>query len=385
MRKNTWLLRGEALVLICGEETERFLNTCSDKGLRLWDIRRHDAVSISARVFERDLQLLETIAARCRCELREIEKRGGSDSAELIKRRSRLFLLAMIFALLLTASGLFIWDLEVVGNERLSKGEILRALADCGIEEGTFWPTADAETIRGRMLLRCEDLAWMTLNVRGSRAVVLVLEREEKPEIYSESDGADLVASRGGAVKTVSVRNGRALVGEGEIVTRGQVLVSGEMESPSGETRLVHALGSVTADTWPERTVFLQPGAYGKERQNGFHLILGLRFGKSRVDLVTNSRKELDECDRIVKEYTMGVKGLFRFPLGFVVEVYRPYRALSAAGADIPGAEARAAAALADEIDGEILSLDYEEHGDRIILHAHCNENIALTKEYKNP
>ena len=88
---------------------------------------------------------------------------------------------------------------------------------------------------------------------------------------------------------------------------------------------------------------------------------------------------------KIVKEYTLGVEGLFRFPLGMSVEVYRPYAAAGAAAADLPGAKARALTELGSEIDGEIVSYEFEEGDDRIVLHAHCLENIALTRETENP
>ncbi|MBR0207928.1 MAG: sporulation protein YqfD [Oscillospiraceae bacterium] len=376
-------LRGELRIRLQGGGTDRLLNACAEAGLPLRDISFHDGAALSASLPEDELPRMEKIAALCQCELEVMARRGGCGVRQ-IRRRARLAVFAAVCALLLTLSGLFVWDIEVVGNERLSKAEILRALSDCGVSEGCFWPAADAERVRSEMLLRCEDLAWMTLNVRGSRATVLVLEREEKPEIYNESAAADLVASRSGVVRELNVKNGRALVARGVPVTEGQTLVSGTMDGAAGEPRHVRADGSVRAETWPERTIFLTSGAQRKERKNGFRLILGLRFGKNRFDLVTNSRKELDECDKIMKEYTLGVEGLFRFPLGLCVEVYRPYLPTGAAEADLPGAEARALAALEEEIDGEIVSYEFDEGGDRIVLRAHCLENIAVTKETEN-
>ena len=384
MRKNTGILRGEAYVELLGGGTDRLLNACAEAALPLWDVSFLNGACLRARLREHDIPRLEKIAALCQCEMRTLRLYGGG-SAKRVRARARLAVFAAVCALLLAISSLFIWDIEVEGNERLSKGEILRALSDCGVSEGCFWPAADAERVRGEMLLRCGDLAWMTLNVRGSQATVLVLEREEKPEIYDEKAAADLVASRDGVVRGLNVKNGRALVGRGELVRAGQTLVSGEMDSPTGQSRLVRAEGGVTAETWPERSIVLSPGARQKERKNGLRLIVGIRWGKNRIDLVTNSRKELDECDKIVKEYTLGIRGLFRFPLGLCVEIYRPFRSTGAAAADLPGAKARALDALKEEIDGEILSYEFEEQDGRIVLRAHCLENIALTKEKENP
>lgn len=384
MRKNTGILRGEAYVELLGGGTNRLLNACAEAALPLWDVSFLNGACLRARLREHDIPRLEKIAALCQCEMRTLRLYGGG-SAKRVRARARLAVFAAVCALMLAISSLFIWDIEVEGNERLSKGEILRALSDCGVSEGCFWPAADAERVRGEMLLRCGDLAWMTLNVRGSQATVLVLEREEKPEIYDEKAAADLVASRDGVVRGLNVKNGRALVGRGELVRAGQTLVSGEMDSPTGQSRLVRAEGGVTAETWPERSIVLSPGARQKERKNGLRLIVGIRWGKNRIDLVTNSRKELDECDKIVKEYTLGIRGLFRFPLGLCVEIYRPFRSTGAAAADLPGAKARALDALKEEIDGEILSYEFEEQDGRIVLRAHCLENIALTKEKENP
>ena len=383
MRKNAGILRAEARIELRGGGTERLLNACAEAGLPLRDISFSENSCLHATLRQSDLQRMEKTAALFQCEMRTLELWGGG--VKRLRARSRLAAFAAVCALLLALSSLFIWDFEVKGNERLSKGEILRALSDCGVSEGCFWPAADAERVRGEMLLRCGDLAWMTLNVRGSRATVLVLEREEKPELYDEGAAADLVAARAGVVRELNVRNGRTLVGRGELVEAGQTLVSGTMDSPTGQTRSVRAEGKVTAETWPERGIYLSPGTRRKERKNGLRLIVGIRWGKNRIDLVTNSRKELDECDKIVKEYTLGIRGLFRFPLGLCVEIYRPYRITGEAAADLPGAKARALDALEEEIDGEILSYEFEEGDGRIVLRAHCLEDIALTKEKENP
>ena len=383
MRKNAGILRAEARIELRGGGTERLLNACAEAGLPLRDISFSENSCLHATLRQSDLQRMEKTAALFQCEMRTLELWGGG--VKRLRARSRLAAFAAVCAVLLALSSLFIWDFEVKGNERLSKGEILRALSDCGVSEGCFWPAADAERVRGEMLLRCGDLAWMTLNVRGSRATVLVLEREEKPELYDEGAAADLVAARAGVVRELNVKNGRTLVGRGALVEAGQTLVSGTMDSPTGQTRLVRAAGGVTAETWPERSIFLSPGARRKERVNGLRLIVGLRWGKNRIDLVTNSRKELDECDKIVKEYTLGIPGMFRFPLGLCVEIYRPYRIAGEAEPYLPGAKARALGALEEEIDGEILSYEFEEGDGRIVLRAHCLENIALTKEKENP
>lgn len=381
MKKQGKLFQGEIRVWVQGGDRERLLNACAEAGLELWNIQLEEDGELSFSIREDALERLEKIALLCMCELSRRTLKGGSAERRRLLARSRLAVLFAAFALLLSVSSLFIWDIEITGNERLSKGEILRALRECGISEGCFWPRSDVEKLRSEMLLRLEDLAWMTLNVKGSKAQVLVLEREALPEIYDESAAADLVAAHDGVITDFSVKNGQTMIARGQIVTEGELLVSGTMESLTGAPRLVRAQGTVSADTWREKEIFLAPSARQKERKDGCFVILGLQMGKDRMNLLSKGRKELDECDKIVKEYSLGVEGLFSFPLGLIVEIYRPYTPGEAAPIDSEAAEKRAVKALQDEIDGEILSVSFEWLADALRVRAHCLENIALIRE----
>ena len=384
MRKTLRLFRGELRVRFRGGDPARFLNACAEAGVELREIESAQE-GLYACLFEEERTRAEKIALLCSGELETLALRGGSRERGMLRRRARLAVFACLCALALSLSSLFIWDFEVTGNDRLSRTEILRALADCGVGEGCFWPAGDAEAIRSKMLLRLPELAWMSLNVRGSRASVVVLERRDAPEIYREDAPADLIAARGGVIAELSVENGRALASRGQTVTEGETLVSGTLESLAAPPRRVRARGSVTADTWPERTVVLCPAAREKSRKKGFRMILGLRVGKHRVKLLPNSRKELDECDRIVKEDQIGVKGLFTFPLRLIAEVYRPFETQGDYRPDPSAFEPRALAALGEETDGEVLSCEFTRGDGFLLLRAHCREEIALTKETENP
>lgn len=383
MRKALSIERGELRAALRGGDRERLLNACARGGIAAWDLGFDGEGALCLSLYEDDLEKLEKLALICMCECEVISRRGGSGSRRLLRRRAWPAILGAVCALLLAVSSLFIWDIEVIGNERLSDGTILRALADCGVSEGCFWPASDVERVRSEMLLRVEELSWITVNVSGSRATVIVLEREKQPTLYDERAPADLVADCGGVIADCAVRNGQTLVAPGALVTEGQTLVSGRMETLGGAPLLVRAEGEILADTWREQRVQLRFGAREKTRERGVRAILGVQLGRNRVNLLTKSRKELDECDRIVKEYKIGIEGVFRIPLSFVVELYRPYRALGEAPPDGEAARTRAIEALLGAIDGELVSCSFTQEDGALVLHAHCLENIARTEELR--
>ena len=381
MRKREGLFRTEMRVKLFGGDPVRLLNACAEAGLALRDIACDAQGGMTLTLAEEEYARFEKIALLCMCELGDVSLCASSEGRRMVKARSRLGLIFALFALLLSASSLFIWNIEVVGNERLTKGEILRALEDCGFAEGCYWPGSDAEELRGQMLSRLDELVWMTVNVRGSRATVLVLEREEQPEIYDEKSPADLIAACDGLITDYSVKNGQTKIARGQIVTKGELLVSGSMESLTGAPRLVRAEGSVSADTWRQTTIFLEPGARQKEEKNGCFVIASVQMGKERIKLPSKSRKELDECDKIVKEYHLGIEGLFHIPIRLVIEIYRPYGLREQVSLNFDAAEERALTSLREEIDGEIIEFSFDENEESLTLYAHCLENIALQRE----
>lgn len=69
--------------------------------------------------------------------------------------------------LAVSVSSLFVWRIDVTGNEALTTGQILRCLDACGVRPGTYWPGLSNDLVRNDMILRLPQLRWLTVNVRG--------------------------------------------------------------------------------------------------------------------------------------------------------------------------------------------------------------------------
>lgn len=386
MKKLERTMWGYCRVEVCGAFPETVLNACAMQALELWDMKCEDDHTLRFCVYERDIPALEDIARRCMCDMSVLGTAGGSTRRRFLK--NHVWLLVSLLAALgiLAASSLFIWDIDVYGCDELSEGEVLRALSDCGVDCGAYWPALSVDMIRADMLTRLPELAWMTVNVSGSRAIVLVEERMEKPEIYIESAGADIVAARTGIIRRLSVLNGTPLVGTGQSVTAGETVISGTMESLSRDARYVRAQGGVTADTWYELSAVCPAQMQEKTPRAGVRRRFALKFGKSRYNFYFSSENTVDGCDKIIHNYNAGIRGLFALPVTLVVEELRPYRLSGAVPADTAAMGARLEARLEDGLRGVVLSSSVTE-GDNgglavVTLRAACRENIAQVKEY---
>ena len=374
-------LKGSLDVEVCGAYVEGLLNAAALSAIALWDVRCMDACTVRLRMYETDYPALAALGEKCMCELKPISLSGGSRDRKLLRRRSWLLILLLLMGVLLFLSSLFIWEIDVVGNEQLTDGQVLRALSRCGVDSGTCRYSVSADLVRSQMLRELPELAWMTVNISGSRAVAVVLERQEKPEIYAESAPADIVAARTGIIRRLSVENGRPVVHTGQSVLAGETLVSAELDSLSNGSKYVRARARILADTWRELSAVCPAQEEVKEpnliSRNRFAVI----FGKRRINLYFDSGKAIDECDKIIHEYKLGAEGLFALPVTFVREELRGYDTQLQPAYDRQALEQQLNSLLLADVKGQVLEKSFTAAGGETLyvltLRCHCLEDIA--------
>ena len=370
---------------ICGAFPESVLNACAMNALVLWELECVDAYTLRFCVYERDAETLKGIARRCMCEVKTLDTVGGSRLRALLRGHIWVLISGALVLALLALSSLFIWDIDVYGCDTLTEGEVLRALSEAGVDCGRCWVGLDVDLVRADMIAREPRLAWMTVNVSSSRAAVLVSERRDKPEIYVESEGADVVASRPGVVRRLSVLNGAPAVGVGQAVTAGETLISGGIESLSRGTRHVRAQGEVIADTWYELSAVRPAATREKTPRGGRRWRFAVKLGKKRHNFYFFSGNTVDGCDKIVHNYKLGVRGLFALPVTLVAEEHIPYELTDGTADHADEMAEHLAAYLMSHVRGDVKSRSVtaaESNGLTIVtLRAACEENIAEIRE----
>lgn len=379
-------IKGCCRVEVCGAFPESVLNACALSALELWELECADAYTLRFCVYERDVQTLEGIVRRCMCEMKTLGTEGGSLLRAFLRGHMWAFVSGVLVLALLAFSSLFIWDIDVYGCDTLTEGEVLRALSAAGVDCGRCWVGLDVDLVRAEMIAREPRLAWMTVNVSSSRAVVLVSERRGKPEIYVESEGADIVASRAGIVRRISALNGAAAVGTGQSVTAGETLISGGMESLSRDMRFVRAQGEVIADTWYELSAVCPAETRKKTARGVCRRRFAVKLGKERYNFYFYSGNTVDGCDKIVHNYKLGVRGLFALPVTLIMEEYIPYELSGEPTHRADEMGENLTAYLMSHVRGEVKSssVTASESGGLVIvtLRAACEENIAELREY---
>lgn len=250
-------VRGWVEVEITGAAPEGFFNRCARAELPFWDLRRQDPVTWRCKVDFFHYRKASEAARAEFCQLRVLG-RGGIPGGGWKLRRRWGFWAGMVLALGAIALGSnVILGVEVSGNVTVPTGKILTQLKAQGVKVGAFGPGLDVGQASHGVLLAIPELSWMSINLKGTVAEVLVREGRPRPELLEEDIPADIVAKYSGIITRVRATSGDAVVQKGDTVAEGDILIrrwvdfvepayfEGDM---GGMT--VRATGQVWARTW---------------------------------------------------------------------------------------------------------------------------------------
>lgn len=398
MKKLINLLLGYVELRVTGAFPERLLNLCAQNRLPFWRLCWLDETSFTFRVALRDRKRLDELAQRAMCDLEEKSRRGAAVVAEGIVDRRWGFLLGLGICLLaVSVLSRFLLVVEVSGNERVPTAVILSQLQRVGVRPGAYGPGIREREAANTALLGLPELSYLAINIYGTRAEVIVREVEKAPKLLEEDVPADVVAAADGIIEDIHVESGRAAFQDGDVVARGETLISGtlDLKEPTGSTvdfgyLVVHAAGSVTARTWRtlEETIPLtgQVKEYTGEEAKGY----SVKFLWFNVDFFENSSISSGRYDKITETTELNLFGR-PMPAALTTVTCRGYT-LREEPVDAEAAEEELRELLMlrleklmEERQGEALRTDFvtrQENGRlTVTLLAECREEIGRTVE----
>lgn len=243
-------LLGYVRITIEGYFIERLMNLCSNKGILIWNSKRKKTTLLEANVSIKDFRQIVKFAKQAKCKVSIKQKRGLPFIFNRYRKRKIFFFSLILIIVAIISLSNFVWNIEVIGNEKIDKEEIIQTLKKEGLEVGTLKNKVNTKEIINKMRLDRNDLAWIGIDIRGTNAIVKIVEADKKPDIIKEDEYCNIVATKAGIIEKVNAINGTPLVKKGDVIKEGIPVIGGWLEGKYTGIRYVHANGSVQAKVW---------------------------------------------------------------------------------------------------------------------------------------
>ena len=312
-------LKGFVEVELLSAAPETALEQFAARGIQIFHCQEKETLTVQFRIYRQDLRTLKILCKKRGERLKVIRYIG---LRWILRRLAKRPVLVGGIGLLLAGSFLlpqYILFVEVEGNRTLPAQQILEVAADYGLGFGTQRRDVRSEKLKNNLLSALPQLQWVGVNTRGSVAVITVRERPKEESTEKEYAVSSIVAAQDGIILSCTATRGSLLCTEGQVVNRGQVLISGYTDCGSS-IQATRAEGEILAQTKHILEAIFPNRNLKREILTETKQLYSLRIGKKRINLWKGSGIWDSSCGRMYEEYCLTLPGGFILPAALCVQ-----------------------------------------------------------------
>lgn len=326
-----YYLHGYVMITVSGFSVERFVNMATFRGIYLWNIQPKGS-SVQMNVSAKGYSLLEECAEKTGCQYNIICQCGLPTLIKKYKKRKILAFGILFFIAALYALSSFIWTIEIEGNERIAKEDVLTTCENIGMSAGKLKWNMHTDEITQKLLETFPDISWVSVSIKGTNALIKIVEAIPQPEMIDKITPSDLIAKKDSIIQSITTEAGTPIVQSGDVVKKGTLLISSEVIIVAGEEaevgrEYIHARGTILGKVWYtlEESIPLQ---YTEKRYTGEEKKdKSIMIGDTILNIIQPNMKDsvYDKEKTSVNQFAIGD---FKLPIAYIQETYKVYETM---------------------------------------------------------
>lgn len=322
-------LQGYLLVRLKGISTERFINLCSNHFIYLWDLRVNGE-DYEFQIKLKDYYKLKPLARKTGT-LPLIKKRSGLPFlVQSYRKRSGYVLGFALFTVIVYILSLFIWDINVSGGYAYTQEAMVKFLKNNEVYPGLQKKDIDCQAIEDLIRHSYTDIGWVSAEIKGTRLIVKITETNMPAPAVTATKTCHIIAAKDSIITKIVTRTGTPLVGIGDVVKKGDILVSGIVDIVGDNEILLKKepviadadiLGKTFYNYTDKFSLSYKEKIYsGKEKK-----AVSLSFFLRKINLY-RPRIPYGKYDIIGNEFTLHLNDEFYLPVSLNLNRYQEFR-----------------------------------------------------------
>lgn len=220
-------IRGYYTITVEGVEIERFLNYLIRNDIRVYNVKRINNINIEFDIDRKDLRMLKKVYRGNNFNIKIKQRMGIPFVLKRIYKLKGMWICAFISLGLLMLTSQFVTDIYIKVPEGIDKESVKIELYKVGLKPGVYKKNIDRKEIRDSIMLKFNEIAYISINVKGTNIFVTVTKKDESLDSKKDSNYCNIIASKNGIIEKIMPRSGNKNVNPGDIVQKGDILVSG--------------------------------------------------------------------------------------------------------------------------------------------------------------
>jgi len=247
-------INGTVTIKVSGTMPEKFINLCMLEKISLLRITKKNDDFIVCLGLS-DFFHLRPLVRKSQIRIQVINYGGFPFLTKKIKHRKMLVVGGIVSLILLNILMSYIWFVDIVGVNSISVSQIKAVVYEQGLKPGVLKDAVSTKRMEERILREIPEIAWVSVNVTGTRAVVEVVEKTMPKEL--DKAPAHIIATKDGIITDIIALAGQSAVKKGDTVKKGDILIKGvaydgKATVTNSPPQMIRANGIVKARVWYE-------------------------------------------------------------------------------------------------------------------------------------
>lgn len=306
-------MRGVVTIVVRGEGIERLINELSRQGIEIWNLEPLADGKMEMNMKVTDFLQLRPLLKRTGCRVK-VKKRYGMPFVmmRVWGRKWFIFGFTAFIAIIFCLSSL-VWDVKVVGNEKIASEDILGAARQEGIYPFQWiFRLPEQDKLSASLTRKLPGTSWVGVSRTGTRITIQVVEATQPAKELMNP--RHLISKSDGVVSYIYAEKGQPEVKKNDRVKKGQILISGIQGG-----KAVVSKGEVRGNVWHEYNIEVplarkQKIYTGEMKKRGY-----LFFGNTAIQL-TGYGKITFENSQMLTEMDPLTWRSMKLPIGWMTE-----------------------------------------------------------------
>ena len=312
-------LGGMVEVELTSADTDAALQEINERDIAVYQVAKASDLTILFQIKKKDYTKLSALCHKKGETLKTLRHKGLYWTLRSTLQRPILTIGILGFLCLALWLPSRVFFIRVEGNGNIPTNRILSAAENAGIRFGASRREVRSEKVKNALLSAVPELQWAGLNTSGCTAIISVQEKSAAETEEKETVVSSIIAATDGVVYSCTATRGTLLCSTGEMVRKGQILISGYADCGLC-IQATQAEGEIYAQTNRQITSVI-PAEYIKKADSKAEAKkYSVLLGKKRINLWKGSGIWDTSCDRMYEEYYITLPGGFSLPFGIAVE-----------------------------------------------------------------
>lgn len=307
-------VRGYYTIVVEGLDTESFLNYLIRNKIYVYNVNRIEKTKIQFNIDRDNYKKLKKIHRSNKFNIKVKKQTGIPFIAKRIYTYRGMIICAIISLIILMSTSQFVTDVYITAPEGIDKMALKKELYIQGVKPGVYKKSIDRKIVRDNIMGKFNQIAYVSINVKGTNIFVNITKKDESQDSEENSNYCNIIATKDGIIEKVVPRSGEAVVEEGDIVKKGDVLVNGAKTT---------ALPEVWATTFYEAKKSSNYIDVKNQRTDNKKKVYTISFYDKKYKILRNIKYKDYEIENKTYELKLGD---YTFPIKLTVSTFYEVR-----------------------------------------------------------